>query len=78
MCVCVYIKFKMNNLEVISILNKLELICLHTVKWFQVLLSNSYNFISYESFVCIQLNGFKYCYLTRIILSYINCFSVHC
>ena len=39
-------------------LNEPEFICLHIVKWFQVLL-----FI-----ICAQLNGFKYCYLTQIIL----------
>ena len=39
------------------------IICLHTLKWFQVLLSNT------NSFICTQLNGFKYCYLTLIIQS---------
>ena len=33
-------------------LNKPEVICLHIVKWFQVLLSNT------VSFICTQLNGF--------------------
>ena len=40
-------------------LNKPELICLLTVKWFQVLLCNTNNSI-YYSFVCSQWNGFKY------------------
>ena len=31
----------MNNLEVTLFLNELELICLHTVKWFQALLSKT-------------------------------------
>ena len=48
--------YYMYNLYVTSLqgtfLNDPELICLHTVKEFQVLL-----FI-----VCTQLNGFKYCY----------------
>ena len=35
---------------------------MHTVKYFQVLLSNI------NSSICIQLNGFKYFYLTLIIL----------
>ena len=35
---------------------------MHTVKWFQVLLSNT------NSFICTQLKGFKYCFSTLIIL----------
>ena len=35
---------------------------MYTIKWFQVLLSNI------NSSICTQLNGFKYCYLTPIIL----------
>ena len=31
------------NILWVAFLNKLELICLHAVKWFQVLLSNSNN-----------------------------------
>ena len=57
-------------LLVISWLHELEFICLHTsiaivstVKWFQVLLSNTYNIILYKSFACTQWNGYKYCYL---------------
>ena len=34
----------MNSL-LVTILNKPELICLHTVTWFQALLSNAYSFI---------------------------------
>ena len=33
----------------------------------QVLLSNSSNSIYYQSFVCTQLNGYKYCYETVTI-----------
>ena len=33
---------------------------MHTVKLFQVLLSNTNNSIQHYSFVCTQLNGFKY------------------
>ena len=43
-------------------LNETEFICLHTVKWFHVLLSDI------TSFIFPQLNGFKYCYLTLVIL----------
>ena len=43
-------------------LNEPELICFHTVKWCQVLLSNT------NSFICTQFNDFKYYYLTLIIL----------
>ena len=58
-----------NSLLVTLFLNESELICLHTVKWSQVLLPNTY------SFVWTQLNGFKYCYLTLVILfiKYSNC-----
>ena len=44
-----------------NILNKPEFSCLYTVKWFQVLLSNT------DSFICTQLNGFKYYYITLTI-----------
>ena len=40
------------------IFNKQEFICLHTVKWFQILQSKI------NSSICSQLNGFKYSYLT--------------
>ena len=60
MCVCVCVCLFLNHL--------LELICSLTAKWLQLLLSNSNNSISYQSFVCIYLNGFKYCNLTLIIL----------
>ena len=33
---------------------------MHTVKWFQVLLSNINNSTYYQSIVCTHLNGFKY------------------
>ena len=35
-----------------TFLNKPELICLHTVKWSQVLLFNSNKSIQHDSFVC--------------------------
>ena len=50
------------------------LICLHTVKWFQVLLFNINNPNQYLSFVCMHVNGFKYCYLTPILIFDINHF----
>ena len=43
-----------------------------TVKWFQVFLSNTNSSIYCWSFVCIQVNGLKCCYLTLIILFTIN------
>ena len=43
-------------------LHDLELICLDTFKWFLVLLSNT------SSFIFTQLNGFKYCNQTLIVL----------
>ena len=42
-------------------LNKPELICLHTLKWFQVLLYNT------NSFICTQINGFEYWCLTLVV-----------
>ena len=43
----------MNSLLVTLILNKPEVICLHTVKRFQVLLFNTHNStIQHYSFVC--------------------------
>ena len=51
----------MNSLLVISFLNELELICLHTCI---VIVSR-------------QLNGFNYCYLTLIILFNINYLFAH-
>ena len=47
----------MNNLFVTLFLNKLELICLHTVKWFQVLLSNTNNSIWFWLFTCFIVKG---------------------
>ena len=37
------------------------IICLHRVNWLQVLLFNTNYSIQYYSFVCIHLNGSKYC-----------------
>ena len=50
-----------HSLEVISFLNKLEPICLHST----------------TAMVSTQLNGFKYCYLTIIILVNINLLFVY-
>ena len=55
-----------NSLSV-AFLNELELICLHILKWFQVFLQNTINSSQYYSFVCKQLNGFKYCNEVLII-----------
>ena len=48
-----------NNMPVTLFSNEVELICMNTVKWFQIWLSNTYKSIWYWSFVCIQLNCFK-------------------
>ena len=52
----------MNSLVVTLFLNEPELICLHTFKWFQLLPSNT------NTFICAQLNGFKYHRLTLLVL----------
>ena len=51
----------MNSLLPILFSNKPDLF-LYTVKWFLVLLSCT------NSFICTQLNEFKYCYLALIVL----------
>ena len=79
------------SLKVILILNELEIICLGTINWFRVSLSNTNNSIQqfihlhivkwfqklpcninnsikHQSFVCTQLNGFRYSkWLNRFI-----------
>ena len=50
--------------------NEPELICLHTVKWLQVLQSNT------NSFIRTQLNGFKYYNLTQVVLFNVNGFKL--
>ena len=54
-------KINLHGMSVISFLNKLELICLHTN----------------IAIVSTQLNGFNYCYLTLIILFNINHLFAH-
>ena len=49
-----------NEYSVGNILNKLELIYLHSVKWFQLLLCKTNNSIYHQSFICTQLNGLFY------------------
>ena len=65
-----------NSLLVILFSNELELIylhtikyyyCFYTVKWFQVFSSNVNNSIESKSFLCRERNDFKYCFLTLII-----------
>ena len=41
--------------------------CFYSVKWLHLLQSSINNSLHYSSFVCWQRNGFKYCYLTKII-----------
>ena len=47
--------------------NKLDLICLYTVKCFQVLVFNTSNSIQCYSFICAQLNGSNHCFVILII-----------
>ena len=63
-CLYIYIKYIW---FVKNILNKPELIFLHTVAWLQVFHSNTNNSIQCYLFICTQLNGFKYCYVTLTI-----------
>ena len=83
-CTGVYIILENNLLETLFS-NKPELICLHTVKWFQVLLFivctllyvlllNTNNSTQYYSFVYIHLNDFKHSY---VILFGINDLFAH-
>ena len=56
-----------NSLLVISFLNELNWFVydyFYTVKWFQFLLFSTNNSIQHYSFVCTQLNGSKYCYVS--------------
>ena len=55
--------------------SSIAIYCLHTVKWFQVLLFNTDSFICTVTWfqvllfiACTQLNSFKYCYLILIVL----------
>ena len=52
------------HILLITFLNKPELIFLHTVKWFQVLLCITNNSIKYQSFVYTQLNDQRIPFLT--------------
>ena len=65
------------NLLLTLFLYMLELICLHIVKWFQVLLFNINDSLPCYSFVCVKLNGFKYCYLIVVIQFNINHLFAH-
>ena len=59
-CVCVYMyiynDFQVNVLEVMLFLNKLNVICLHTVESLKVLIVNTNNSILYQS--CINRISF--------------------
>ena len=50
------------------------MICLQTVKWLQVLLFNTNYSIEHYSFICTQLNGSKYCYVSLTIQILSNLF----
>ena len=47
--------------------NSVLIIYLNTVKWLYVLIPNTNYSIQHYSFVCLQLNGWKYCYVSRTI-----------
>ena len=66
----IYIRFE-NEYFVGNILNKPQLICLPTVKWFHA--------FSYciDSFIWTQLNSFKYFCLTQIIICRITHLFAH-
>ena len=49
----------------------------HIVKVFQVFLFNSNNSIQHNSFVCTQLNGSNYCYVSLTIQINISHFFTH-
>ena len=53
-------------LVTLSLYEFLELICLHMVRWFQALLSNTNNPNQYLSFVCTQLNQIYQVFLCNI------------
>ena len=55
------------HILLITFLNKLELTCFHTIKWFHLFQSNTNNSIYYQSFVCAQFNVFKYCCVSLTI-----------
>ena len=48
---------KYNSLLETSFLDEPGLTCSYTVKWFQFLISHT------NTSICMQLNGFNYCYL---------------
>ena len=54
-----------HSFEVTLFLNELGLICLHTVKWFQVLLTLIILF-NINHLFAHSLNGFKYCHIHAI------------
>ena len=49
-----------NEYFVDNILNKPELICFHTIKWFLVMLYNSNNSLKQQPIVSTQLHGYIY------------------
>ena len=57
---CIIFKAKTYLLTFSSMVSSIAIYCLHTVKWLQVLLSNTNNSIQHYSFACRHLKGFKY------------------
>ena len=64
----IYIEYMIcKHILLLTFLNAPELIFLHTAKEFQVMQFNANNSIWHYSFVCTQLNGFKYCHVSLTI-----------
>ena len=66
----------MNCLLVTLFLHKPQLICLHRVKWFHILLFNTI-IILLNIIYSFALNGPKYCYVILIILFNISHLLTH-
>ena len=60
------------HILLITFLNEPEVIFFHIVKWFQVLLCNTNYSLQHYSFICSQLNGSKYSYVSLTIQLIIN------
>ena len=65
------------HILLITFLNESTLILLHAIRCFHLFLSNTNNSIYYSSFVCAQLNAFKYCNLSVTIQLNISHLFIH-
>ena len=55
-----YIKYMICKHILFKILKRVSSNFMHSVKWFQVVQSSTYNFVEYKPFVCTQLNRYTY------------------